>query len=89
MTTIGERIRQLRKQAKLSQTQLALLLGIDHSTISKYERGERKVPMDMLVPLAKTLKVSTDYLLGNSDKRYLDSDNEKIDYNDIKINKEK
>ena len=82
--TIGDRIKLLRKEMELTQTQLAQRLGVDRSTISKYECGERQIPIGSLVPLAKILRVSTDYLLGNSDQRYIGTGNVRITYDDIK-----
>lgn len=79
-TNIGDRIKLLRKEMELSQVQLAQRLGVDRSTISKYECGERQVPIGSIVPLAKILRVSTDFLLGNSDQRNIDN---KITYADI------
>ena len=64
MVEFGERLRQLRKQKKLTQKQLAALIGVKNSIVSFYEVGDRIPSPEMLVKLAMTLGVSADYLLG-------------------------
>lgn len=64
MTT---RIRDLREDADLTQKQLAAYLSCDQSLYSKYERGERALPLDAAVRLAQYYGVSLDYLLGLTD----------------------
>ncbi len=59
---LGNRIKHLRQQANLKQSQLAQLINV--SLISAYELGDRKPSLEVLVSLAATFKVSTDYLLG-------------------------
>lgn len=61
---LGNRIKQLRLQADLTQTQLAKLLNVSPALISAYELGDRKPSLEILVSLAATFRVSTDYLLG-------------------------
>jgi len=74
-TTIGERLLNLRKQRKLTQTDVEELTRIDHTTISAYETNKRKPSVDNLIALARLYKVSTDYILGNSDRRFVDTTN--------------
>ena len=62
--TYKERIRELREDKDLSQTQIAQLLNTSQTVYSRYERGERKIPIDHLITLAKFYKTSTDYILG-------------------------
>ena len=64
MTVLGNRIRRLRKEAKLTQAQLGKLLDCSGSTISLYEGGQRSPDTLMLVRLADVFEVSVDYLLG-------------------------
>ena len=64
MLDIGARIATLRKQQKLSQSQLAKDIGASRDIIGKYERGENSPSIEMAVKLADTLGVSVDYLLG-------------------------
>ncbi|MDE7078730.1 MAG: helix-turn-helix domain-containing protein [Clostridia bacterium] len=51
----------------MSQTTLASILGVNQRTISNWERGNRSPDFDMLMKIAETLDVSTDYLLGLKD----------------------
>ncbi len=63
------RIRDLREDADLTQKQIAEILLCDQSLYSKYERGERVLPLDLAVKLADYYHVSLDYLVGRSNKR--------------------
>ena len=60
---LGERIAALRRQAGLSQAELAHRLRISASAMGMYEQGRREPSAQMLVALAGVLGVSTDYLL--------------------------
>ncbi|WP_187270918.1 helix-turn-helix domain-containing protein [Neolewinella aurantiaca] len=62
-----------RKDKKLSQTQLAKQLSTSIFVISRYERGEMKPSIDVVVKLAEVLEVSIDYLVGKVDTA-LDAD---------------
>lgn len=64
MVEFGERLRQLRKQKKLTQKQLAALIGVKNSIVSFYEVGDRIPSPEIIIKLATTLGVSADYLLG-------------------------
>ena len=61
------RIRDLREDRDLKQRQLAGLLHCDQSLYSKYERGERPLPLEHAETLADFYGVSVDYLLGRTD----------------------
>ena len=61
------RIRDLREDADLTQKQVAAFLLCDQSLYSKYERGERPLPLDLAVRLADLYGVTLDYLAGRSD----------------------
>lgn len=63
------RIRELREDADLTQTQLARYLSMSQTGYSKYETGANDVPTQVLIKLARFYHVSTDYLLGLSDDR--------------------
>ena len=63
------RIRDLREDADLTQRQIAEILLCDQSLYSKYERGERVLPLDLAVKLADYYQVSLDYLVGRTNKR--------------------
>ncbi len=60
------RITELRKEKGLSQVGLAKELGVDCSTIAKYETGDRLPDVVMLCKVADYFGVSTDYLLGRA-----------------------
>lgn len=61
------RLKKLRLEAGLTQQQLADQLSIRQNTYSQYESGQRQLPLDALVRLAKLYNVSVDYLLGLTD----------------------
>ena len=61
------RIRDLREDADLTQAQVAELFLCDQSLYSKYERGERALPLELAIKLADFYQVSLDYLVGRSD----------------------
>lgn len=60
-------IKDARKQASLSQAELGKRVGLDQSGISRMERGERPITVEMLKMLAKALGVSPSQLLGEVD----------------------
>lgn len=62
-----ERIKELRVEKNLSQSELAKLTGLDQSTITRYELGERTPNMFGLIALAEVFEVSIDYLAGRKD----------------------
>jgi len=62
------RIRDLREDADLSQGQIAELLHMHKTTYARYETGERELPLNVAVLLAKFHKVTLDYLVGLKDK---------------------
>lgn len=61
---IGEKIKSLRKQNKLTLVQLGEMVGLTKSTISKYEKNEINIPVDKLEKIAKSLNTTPQYLLG-------------------------
>lgn len=69
----GNRLKTLRIKKKLTQQQLADLLGLTKSVISAYENGLRYPAYDVLIKIARIFKVSTDYLLGVEIKREIDT----------------
>lgn len=68
----GEKLKLLRTNAKLTQQQLADRLGVAKSIVSYYESGSRYPSYDVLVRIARTFHVTTDYLLDIERKRVLD-----------------
>lgn len=63
------RLKQLRKEKKLSQLRLAIDLDINQNTISRYENMEREADYATLIRIADYFNVSLDYLLGRSEDR--------------------
>ena len=61
---VGQNICQLRKDLGISQVELAQILEINKRTLCSYEKGLRKVPINLLPTISHCLKVSTDKLLG-------------------------
>ena len=64
--TMRMRIRDLREDNDLTQQKIADYLMCDQSLYSKYERGERLLPLDAAVRLADYYEVSLDYLVGRT-----------------------
>lgn len=56
------RIRELREDSDLTQKQISNMLMCDQSLYSKYERGEREIPLSLLIQLADFYNTSLDYL---------------------------
>lgn len=61
---IDSRIKELRKENKISQIELAKLCNVQQSCVSKWERGETLPDILMLIKLCEIFKCSADYLLG-------------------------
>lgn len=69
---MGEKLKKLRNSRKMTQRDLAQLLGVSKSVISYYESGDRSPSYDTLVRLARIFHTSTDYLLDLTEQRSLD-----------------
>lgn len=67
-----ERLRILRKEAKITQERLAAELCVSQETISGYENTKTYPPAHMLMQLADTFHTSVDYLLERTDNRSAD-----------------
>lgn len=65
-----DRLKQLRLSAALTQIEFADLMGINQVTYSRYEKGLRTIPYDLLIKMADYYGVTTDYLLGRTDTPY-------------------
>ncbi len=61
---IETNLKEARETLKMTQKEIATLLGIDQRTYSHYENGDRRIPIIHIVKLAKFYNVSSDYLLG-------------------------
>lgn len=64
-----KRIRDLREDHDLTQTQIAQILGMSQTGYSKYETGENDVPTAILIQLAEYYQTSVDYLLGRTNNK--------------------
>ena len=69
---MGDKLKSLRVEKKLTQKQVADRIGLAISAVSSYESGTRYPSYDVLVKLARIFHVTTDYLLGMTDKRNID-----------------
>lgn len=63
------RIRELREDSDLSQTQFAQILGMSQTGYSKYETGENDIPTGILIAIADYYQTSVDYLLGLTESK--------------------
>ena len=66
------RVRDLREDKEVNQTEIAKMLGMSQTGYSKYETGENDIPTEVLIKLARYYDTSIDYILGetNNKKRY-------------------
>lgn len=68
--TIGQTIKLYRKEKKLTQGELAELIGVSTQAISKWETDVGMPDISQIVPLARVLEISTDKLLGHTDAAF-------------------
>ena len=68
----GDKLKMLRNGQKMTQQQLATRLGVAKSVVSYYESGDRFPSYDVLIKIARTFHVTTDYLLDIERRRVLD-----------------
>lgn len=71
----SERLKESRKQARLTQVEIAEVLGISQPAYASWERGTKKPTQENLVKIAQILNVSVDYLVGNSEEKADELDN--------------
>ena len=72
ISTFSSRLKELRQIKHLRQEQVERLIGVYKSAISAYENNLRQPSFDILVRLANLYRVSTDYLLGQTNARTID-----------------
>ena len=65
--TFGERLAIVRKRRKMSQADVGKIININGDAYGRYERDEVKPTIDMANKIANALKVSLDFLVGNTD----------------------
>lgn len=70
--TLNENIKQLRLARNLSQVDLANALGVTKQSVSNWENNNIQPSIDMLVRLAEFFSVSTDYILGLNQRKYIE-----------------
>lgn len=63
----NERLKELREEKGIKQSQLAAAFSVSKSTVSGWEVGRNQPNYDMLILIARFFDVSTDYLIGNKD----------------------
>jgi len=67
MSTFHERLKEIRKQRKFTQKQVAVGISVTEAQYQKYEYGYNKPAYDIIIKLCNCFNVSSDYLLGLSD----------------------
>ncbi|MCU4576104.1 XRE family transcriptional regulator [Acinetobacter courvalinii] len=78
METLGSRLKDLRKERKLTQQQLADKVGVSKTSIIYWEKDENTPKHDSLTALAQTLGCPIDYLLSGSDKNGIAKESENV-----------
>ena len=63
------RIKDLREDSDITQKEVAAYLHVRQNTYSQYENGQRQLPIEYLIALAKFYGTSTDYILGLTEER--------------------
>lgn len=86
--TLAQRMKQLRKEKKITQEQLAEKIGMERSSVGKYETGTIPSP-EILSAMSDYFDVSIDYLLGKSEIRKPEKASKegqsKPDENDVRV----
>ena len=72
MASLNENIRQLRLQLGINQVEFAARIGVTKQCVSNWENDNVIPSVEMLCKIADFFGVSTDYLLGRSEKRVID-----------------
>lgn len=68
---MSKRLKEFRKNNKLTQVKLAKFLNVGQSTISEYERGTNIIATPFIYMICKKYKISADYLLGKTTKEFV------------------
>lgn len=76
---IGNKIRDLRKEKKLSQSELGKLIGVSQTTVTAWETGRAEPASTYIKKLADFFNVSADYLLGRPEKKSSNEDQKSKD----------
>lgn len=70
--TLNENIKQLRLARNLSQVDLAKALGVTKQSVSNWENNNIQPSIDMLIRISDFFSVSTDYMLGLEDRKFIE-----------------
>ena len=79
------RIKELRKEINMTQSELAKKLNVAQNTISNWENESRDIDNESLVKLSEIFEVSTDYILCNTDIKKAPSDKPEVTDDDIQF----
>lgn len=66
---IYPRLKDLREDADMNQTEVAAILGTSQTQYSRWERGAQEIPLHHFITLAKYYRVSLDYMAGLTNKK--------------------
>lgn len=66
---LSQRMKNLRSKKKLTQSELAKILGVARTTYAMYEQGQREPDYETLQKIADYFEVTVDYLLGREEKK--------------------
>lgn len=80
---IGQRIRDLRKQKRMSQTELAKSAGVSQTTVTAWETGKAEPSSSAVARLSDIFNVTTDYLLGRPNKQETKKDDVELSDDDV------
>lgn len=69
MATLGQRLKSLREEKRITQKQIGDLLKVSESSVGKYESDQRTPTPDAITKLADYFDVTADYLLGRTNYR--------------------
>ena len=83
MSGFSETLSSLRRQAGMTQAELAVRLGISKSAVSMYERGNREPELDLLQRMADLFGVSAGALLGRGDPPLVNQDPQLTEYLEV------
>ncbi|MDB2105435.1 helix-turn-helix domain-containing protein [Clostridium paraputrificum] len=89
MITLADRLKELRKSNKLTQSELGKILGVGKTTISMYETGNSTPNDEIKLKISEYFNISVDYLLGKTNIKNLNNNEETIalhsdyDYKDL------
>lgn len=83
-TTVGDRLRQLRKASQMTQEDLALKLGVSRVQVNQWECGAREISAERIAVLSEVFQVSCDYLLKGEDHKFTESGENRIIITDRK-----